>query len=185
MTLLLDILTTSIILYGVAAGLLIIFGVMKIINFAHGALLTVGGYAALLVTMWGLNPWWALPCAFVIGALCGMVIERLVMRPLYSRPLDAILATWGLGIVIGQCITLAIGRGVQFVSSPVTGAVSIFGTSYSEYRLLLVPVVLGVVAALGWLAPVTRRGLGKRTDINNEEMARRPSNNSTVGLFSR
>lgn len=184
MTLLLDILTTSIILYGVAAGLLIIFGVMKIINFAHGALLTVGGYAALLVTTWGLNPWWALPCAFLIGALCGMAIERLVMRPLYSRPLDAILATWGLGIVIGQCITLVVGRGVQFVNSPVTGAVNIFGTSYSEYRLLLVPVVLGVVAGLAWLLNGTRLGLLTRAVIMNEELARSLGINSALVRFA-
>jgi branched-subunit amino acid ABC-type transport system permease component len=184
MTLLLDILTTATILYSVAAGLLIIFGVMKIINFAHGALLTVGGYAALLVTALGLNPWWALPCSFVIGALCGMAIERLVMRPLYNRPLDAILATWGLGIVIGQCITLAFGRSVQFVASPVTGAIDLLGISYSEYRLLLIPVVLGVVVALAWLLNGTRLGLLTRAVIMNEELARSLGINSALVRFA-
>src|SRR5216117_763361 len=99
---LLDIVTTAAILYAVAAGLLIVFGVMKIINFAHGGFLTVGGYSALLVTRLGWNPWASLPMAFAIGCVCGMIIERLVMRPLYARPLDAILATWGLGIILGQ-----------------------------------------------------------------------------------
>jgi branched-chain amino acid transport system permease protein len=184
MTLLLDVLTTAVILYGVSAGLLIVFGVMKIINFAHGALLTVGGYAALLVTTLGLNPWWSLPFAFVAGALCGMVIEKLVMRPLYSRPLDAILATWGLGIVIGQCITLAFGRGVQFVTSPVTGAVAIAGSEYSEYRLLLVPVVLGIVALLAWGLNGTRLGLLTRAVIMNEELARSLGINSALVRFA-
>ena len=110
MSTILDIVTTAAILYVVAAGLLLVFGVMKIINFAHGGFLTVGGYSALLVTHMGLHPWWAPAFAFVIGAVCGMAIERLVVRPLYARPLDAILATWGLGIIIGQVITLAIGR---------------------------------------------------------------------------
>ena len=74
----------------------------------------------------------------MIGVVCGVVIERLVVRPLYARPLDAILATWGLGIIIGQLITLGFGREVQFVQSPVTGAMAILGESYSQYRLILV-----------------------------------------------
>lgn len=133
MTLVLDILTTAAILYGVSAGLLIVFGVMKIINFAHGAFLTVGGYAALLVTNLGWNPWWSLPVAFAIGGFLGALVERLVMKPLYQRPLDAILATWGLAIVMGQCITLVFDRGVQFVQSPLSGAFDFAGASYSSY----------------------------------------------------
>jgi branched-subunit amino acid ABC-type transport system permease component len=183
MTLVLDMLTTAAILYGVAAGLLIVFGVMKIINFAHGALLTVGGYSALLVTHLGLNPWWSLPCAFVIGALCGMAVERLVMRPLYARPLDAILATWGLAIVIGQVITLSLGRGVQFVPNPAGGAVELFGASYSAYRLLLVPLVLAIVAALAWLLNGTRLGLVTRAVIMNEELAQSLGLNSGLVRF--
>jgi branched-chain amino acid transport system permease protein len=184
MSLLLDMLTTAAILYGVAAGLLLVFGVMKIINFAHGAFLTIGGYAALMVTELGLNPWWSLACAFAIGAVCGMLVERLVMRPLYTRPLDAILATWGLGIVIGQGIALAVGRGVQFVKSPMTGAVAIFGGSYSQYRLLLVPIVLGIVVALGWLLNGTRLGLTTRAVIMNEELARSLGINSALVRFA-
>ena len=86
MSQILDIFTTAAILYAVAAGLLIVFGVMKIINFAHGGFLTVGGYSALIVTKLGWNPWLSLPMAFAIGCVFGMIIERLVVRPLYSRP---------------------------------------------------------------------------------------------------
>lgn len=113
----LDILTTAAILFAVAAGLMIILGVMKLINFAHGAFLTVGGYVAYLTSAAGLNPWLSIPLAGVLGLLAGLVIERVIVRPLYHRPLDAILATWGLGIVIGQLITLTFGRGVQFATS--------------------------------------------------------------------
>src|ERR1700694_3939888 len=101
MLLLLDILTTAAILFIVAVGLLAIFGVLKIINFAHGAWLTIGAYCAVITARLGLNPWLALPLAFVTGALLGALAEYLIIRPLYRRPLDAILATWGLGIVIG------------------------------------------------------------------------------------
>ena len=117
--LLLDVLTTAAILFAVASGLMIILGVMKLINFAHGAFLTVGGYAAYLTTLAGLNPWFGGPLAFLFGAACGMAIERVIVRPLYDRPLDAILATWGLGIIIGQLITLGFGREVQFAAESV------------------------------------------------------------------
>ncbi len=183
MPILLDILTTAAILYGVSAGLLIVFGVMKIINFAHGGFLTIGGYSALLITNLGLNPWWSLPCAFAIGCVCGMVIERLVMKPLYTRPLDAILATWGLGIIIGQVITLAFGREVQFVQSPVTGAVDLLGASYSEYRLLLILIAIAIGIGIALLLNATRLGLIARAVIMNEQLARGLGINSALVRF--
>jgi branched-subunit amino acid ABC-type transport system permease component len=183
MATLLDILTTAAILYSVAAGLLIVFGVMKIINFAHGGFLTVGGYSALLITKLGLNPWWSVPCAFVIGFVCGMIIERLVMKPLYSRPLDAILATWGLGIIIGQLITLGVGREVQFVQSPVTGTVDLLGGSYSGYRLLLVLVAIVIAIGIALLLNGTRLGLVTRAVIMNENLARGLGINSGLVRF--
>ena len=157
MSLLLDIVTTAAILYVVALGLLIVFGVMGIISFAHGAMLTVGGYAALLVTWAGWNPWLSLPAAALAGLLGGAAMERTVLRPLYRRPLDAILATWGLGIVIGQVITLAFGRQVQFAQSPLSGAAVVLGATYSQYRLLLVVVAVLLAVVL----PVRRAGCGR------------------------
>lgn len=180
----LDIVTTAAILFGVASGLLIVFGVMKIINFAHGGFLTVGGYSALAVTKLGLNPWLSLAFAFVIGSVCGMIIERLVVRPLYARPLDAILATWGLGIIIGQVITLGFGREVQFVQSPVTGAVDLLGASYSEYRLLLVAIAVLLALALGAILNATRLGLVTRAVIMNEDLARGLGINSGLVRFA-
>lgn len=169
---LLDIVTTAAILFIVSAGLLIIFGVMKIINFAHGGFLTVGGYSALLVTKLGLHPWFSLAFALVIGFVCGAIIERLVVRPLYARPLDAILATWGLGVILGQLITLAFGREVQFVESPISGAVDFLGASYSKYRLILTIAALILAGALGWILNGTKLGLQTRAVIMNENLAR-------------
>ena len=169
---LLDIVTTAAILYAVAAGLLIVFGVMKIINFAHGGFLTIGGYSALLVTRLGWNPWWSLAFAVATGVVCGAIVERLVMRPLYARPLDAILATWGLGIVIGQVITLEFGREVQFVQSPVAGAMKILGESYSQYRLILVLLAVVLAVAMGLVLNATKLGLQTRAVIMNENLAR-------------
>jgi branched-subunit amino acid ABC-type transport system permease component len=181
---LLDIVTTAAILYAVAAGLLIVFGVMKIINFAHGAFLTIGGYSALIVTRIGWNPWWSLAFAVVIGVICGAIVERLVMRPLYARPLDAILATWGLGIVVGQLITLQFGREVQFVQSPVTGAMAILGESYSEYRLILVIFAVILAVAMGLVLNGTKLGLQTRAVIMNENLARGLGINSGLVRFA-
>src|ERR1700761_736441 len=96
--LVLDIGTTASILFVVASGLLIVFGVLKIINFAHGGFLTIGGYSALVGKELGWNPWLAAPLAFVAGLVLGALVELAIVRPLYGRPLDAILATWGLSI---------------------------------------------------------------------------------------
>jgi len=145
---------------------------MKIINFSHGAFMTVGGYSSVVVGQSGLNWWWSVPFALVVGFLLGMAVERFIVRPLYGRPLDAILATWGLGIIVGQLITLAFGRGVQMVASPMTGAVPILGAHYSAYRLLLVVAAVIVALALGWLLNGTRLGLQTRAVIMNEALAR-------------
>ena len=169
--LLLDIVTTAAILYVVAAGLLIVYGVMGIISFAHGAMLTIGGYAALLVTQAGLSPWLGLPAAALAGLVAGAGIEVGVLRSLYRRPLDAILATWGLGIVIGQLITLVFGRQVQFAESPLSGAAAVLGTAYSEYRLLLVGVAVALGLGLAWGMNGTRLGLVTRAVIANEDLA--------------
>jgi urea transport system permease protein len=170
--LLLDAVTTAAILFAVASGLMIILGVMKLINFAHGAFLTIGGYAALVVTQLGWNAWLAAPFAALVGLVLGVLIERLVIRPLYARPLDAILATWGLGIVIGQLITIGFGREVQFVQSPVSGAIPFLGQSYSLYRLLLVVIAVALGGALAALLYFTRFGLTARAVIMNEDLAR-------------
>jgi branched-subunit amino acid ABC-type transport system permease component len=172
MILFLDILTTVATLFVVTAGLMMIFGVMKIVNFAHGALLTVGGYCSFVVTQMKLEPWVSWPLALVAGVSIGMVIEFLIVRPLYKRPLDAILATWGLGIVIGQLIIMTFGRGVQFVDAPLSGTWSIWGVDYSAYRLLLVPVAVVICLALTGLLNGTRFGVKTRAVIMNEDLAR-------------
>jgi branched-chain amino acid transport system permease protein len=168
----LDIITTASILFTVATGLLIVFGVMKIVNFAHGAFITLGAYAGLVASQLGLSPWFGLPLAFIVGAACGALVERFVVRPLYGRPLDAILATWGLGIIIGELLILGFGRGVQFVGSPLSGTVSVLGEAYSIYRLFLVVAAIVVGTGFALLLGATRLGLATRAVIMNEDLAR-------------
>jgi len=172
MGLLLDVLSTAAMLFVVAAGLMMVFGVMKIVNFAHAATITLGGYCCLVAAQLGFSPWAALPLALIVGMLVGMAVERLMVRPLYHRPLDAILATWGLGIVIGQLVIMIFGRSVQFVNPPLQGAASFLGTEYSLWRLLLIPAALLVFAALSVLLNHTRFGVRTRAVIMNETLAR-------------
>lgn len=172
MLLALDILSTAAILFLVALGLLAIFGVLKIINFAHGAWLTVGAYCAVLAARLGLNPWAAVPLAFVVGLTLGGLAEILIIRPLYRRPLDAILATWGLGIVVGQLITLVFGRDVQFAPALLPGAWRIGGVEYSAYRLFAIFAALLAGALYALMFETTRLGLLARAVIMNETLAR-------------
>lgn len=172
MALLLDVLSTAAILFVVSCGLLLIFGVMKIINFAHGGFLTLGGYAPLLATQWGWNPWLGAALALLAGLVFGAVVERLVVKPLHARPLDAILATWGLGLIIGQVITLIFGRSVQFAESPLKGTIEIIGTEYSLYRLTMIVLALLVAGGIAAILNGTRLGLHTRAVTMNETLAR-------------
>jgi urea transport system permease protein len=170
-TLALDIVSTAAILFIVSAGLLIVFGVMKIVNFAHGAFISLGAYAALIASRLGM-PWMvSLLAAFLAALAAGAIIEAMIVRRLYDRKLDAILATWGLGIVLGQLITLAFGRGVQFIATPVTGTAWLLGAEYSIYRLLLVGAAIVLGAIFASLLGGTRLGLATRAVIMNEELA--------------
>ncbi|WP_315772549.1 MULTISPECIES: branched-chain amino acid ABC transporter permease [unclassified Bradyrhizobium] len=171
LTVALDAVTTAAMLFIIAAGLLIVFGVMKIINFAHAAFLTVGAYAALVGTQLNL-PWFLiLPLAFAAGAVCGGVTEVVIVRRLYKRPLDAILATWGLGIVLGQLITLMFGREVQFVQAPISGTIHLFGADYSAYRLVMIVAAIIVGLLFTALLNGTRLGLSTKAVIMNEMLA--------------
>ena len=145
---------------------------LKIINFAQGAWLTIGAYCAVVAVKLGLNPWAGLPIAFVAGAILGGVAELLIIRPLYRRPLDAILATWGLGIVIGQLVTLVFGRDVQLIPNLMSGTVRVLSVDYSVYRLFMLFAALAIGLVFALTIEGTRLGLSARAVIMNETLAR-------------
>jgi len=180
---LLDVITTAGVLYIVALGLLIVYGVLKIINLAHGAFLALGSYAAVIATWLGWNPWTALVIALAVGIAVGAVAEWRVLRGLYVRPLDTILATWGLNIIIVQGITLYFGREIQFAESAITGAVNVGGVTYSLYRLVLLVVAI-VLGVLLWLVMSrTQIGIVARAVIMNEELAQALGINTRLVRF--
>ncbi len=168
----LDVVTTAGILFVVASGLLVIYGVLRVINFAHGAFLTAGAYVPVVAGWGGVSPWLAAPLAGALGGLVGLAIERVIVRPLYRRPLDAILATWGLGLVIGQLLTLGFGREVQFAPAPLSGTAHFGGADYSVWRLLLAGVAVAIGGGFTLLLNRSRLGLTARAVIMNEDLAR-------------
>ena len=125
----------------------------------------------------GWNPWTALLLAFVIGVAVAALVEWRVLRGLYARPLDTILATWGLNIIVVQLITLHFGE------SAIGRAMNVGGVTYSEYRLvlLLLAVVLGVAV---WLVMQrTQIGIVARAVIMNEELAQALGINTRLVRF--
>jgi branched-chain amino acid transport system permease protein len=175
--------TTAGVLYIVALGLLIVYGVLKIINLAHGAFLAMGAYAGVIATRAGWNPWTALLLAFAIGVAVAALVEWRVLSSLYARPLDTILATWGLNIIVVQAITLYFGREIHFAASAIERAVDVGGVTYSAYRLvlLLVAVLLGVAV---WLVlHRTQIGIVARAVIMNEELAQSLGINTRLVRF--
>ena len=117
----LNVVTTGSVFFTVSLGLLIILSIMGVVNLAHGAFLTIGGYAAVVVSQNGWSPWLSLVLAPLVGLVLGLFVERFVVRRLYGRPLDTILATWGLSIIVTQILSDQFGRSAHFVDELVSG----------------------------------------------------------------
>jgi urea transport system permease protein len=172
----------SVLLFG-ALGLAITFGVMGVINMAHGEMLTLGAYSAFVVQRFcqqhapGLLPYYvllALPVAFVVSGGVGIVLERTILRWLYGRPLETLLATWGISLCLIQTIRLIFGANNVAVANPswLQGGVEIASGLVVPYNRIGV-VVFVVVAALlvALLVQRTSLGLQVRAITQNRNMA--------------
>lgn len=153
-------------------GLAIIFGMLGVVNLAHGELFMLGAYTVVTMNLLGVVPWWGLVVAPVVVGLVGMGIERTIIRYLYHRPVDTLLATWGVSIVLRQVVRLIYGTGHMGSTSLITGSVSVFGYEYPAYRLFVIAVTTLVVAATFYLYFKTTFGLKIRLIISNRSMAR-------------
>src|SRR5436190_2171404 len=169
--LVLNALTLISILMLVALGLAIIFGLMNVINLAHGEFVTIGAYTLALVQSLNGSWWLALALAPLVGAAVGLLVERMMIRHLYTRPLATILATWGLSLVLQQLLQLVFGAAPQRVDGPLPGSAFIFGVAYPAYRLLLIAAALAIMAACVAVFRWTRFGLDLRAVIQNRDMA--------------
>jgi len=167
-------LSLSSILLLIALGLAIIYGVTGVINLAHGEFVMLGAYCAwLLQTQLGWSLLGSLLPIFVLIALLGWLIEISVIRHLYDRPLDTILATWGLGVMIQQIVRLAAGGELRYVEMPpsLSGSVDILGATDSAYRLFVLAVALGLFALTWSIYQYTSFGLQLRAITQNRAIA--------------
>jgi branched-chain amino acid transport system permease protein/urea transport system permease protein len=155
----------------VALGLAIIFGLMNVINLAHGEFVTIGAYTLALVQAIGGDYWLGLVLAAIVGGIAGFLVERLIVQHLYTRPIATILATWGLSLVLQQSLQLLFGAAPQRVYGPLPGSVDIGGIPYPAYRLLLIGFAALLFAAAFAAFRWTRFGLDLRAVIQDRNMA--------------
>ena len=155
----------------ISLGLAIIFGMMRIINLAHGEFLMLGAYATVLAANHGVNIWIAmLVVSPVVVGLIGLVVERTLIRFLYGRLVDTMLATWGLSLFIVGLVTTIFGNTIQGVPTPLGGF------AVGRYRSDLYTPFLAVVALVLLVCVVvvmryTRFGLVARATMQNPNMA--------------
>jgi len=155
----------------VSLGLAVIFGMLGVVNLAHGEFFMLGAYCVSTALMAGLPAWTGILFAPLVVGLLGMGVERSIIRPLYRRPLDTLLATWGLSIVIRQVVRLIYGSGQMPSASIVTGSSSVLGVEYPTYRLCIILVTALVVALTFVLYFRTTLGLRIRLVMGDRRMA--------------
>lgn len=158
----------------VALGLAIIYGAMGIINLAHGEFVMLGAYAAwLFQAHFGLSLFASLVPIFLVVAVFGWIIERYVLSLLNNRPLDTILATWGVGIMLQQAVRLAVGSELRYVQLPpvLSDSMDLFGVPVSSYRVFLFFVALSLFALTWLLMNRTSVGMKLRAIIQDRSVA--------------
>jgi urea transport system permease protein len=170
----------------VALGLTITYGVMGVINMAHGEMVMIGAYTAVLTGIYlNLNLFFALPLAFLTAGLLGLLVERIVVRRLYHRLLDTLLATWGVAILIQQMVRLelgltffgiqidGLGTGLQNVGIPsiLSGQISLLGVEVQAYRTFIIILTAALVAVTWYIFYRTSLGMQIRAVMRNPQMA--------------
>jgi urea transport system permease protein len=155
----------------VAMGLAVIFGLMRVINMAHGEFFLLGAYTVVMTDQAGIGFWPGLFIAPIIVGAIGILIEYICIRHLYHRFLDTILATWGISIAIKQLIIVIFGPAGLMIRPPLPQLVSFMGIDYPAYRLFIMGVSLITIGLTFYVFLKTDFGLGARAVIANRDMA--------------
>ena len=152
------------------AGLSIIFGMMGIINLAHGEFIMLGAYAMTIMANASIPfPIAVLGGAAFVGAF-GFLCDKLIIRHLYDRPLDSVVATWGISLLLKQGVLILMGASLPGLTTPL-GNFMVGGTSYSIYRMILALISILLLIFLYWLFMKTKFGLLSRATMQNNSIA--------------
>ena len=177
-------LSTASVLLLAALGLAITYGLLGVINMAHGELIMIGAYTTYVIQSFfkthfaGLVDWYllaAIPAAFLVSALIGMLIERTVIRPLYGRQLETLLATFGVSLILMQSVRMIFGAQNVEVSNVawLSGGIALTPSLMLPYnRIAIIGFTVAVLLLLVFLLNKTRFGLFVRAVTQNRQMAR-------------
>ncbi|WP_150526676.1 branched-chain amino acid ABC transporter permease [Roseibium sediminis] len=155
----------------ISAGLAVVFGMMKVINLAHGEFMMLGGYATIVAVNQGVNVFIAmLVIAPITVGLIGLVVERLVIRHLYGRLVDTMLATWGISLLFIGLATMIFGNTTTGISTPISGF-SVGTYQINGYNFFIILVAMVLVLGLYIVLKLTRLGLIARGAMQRADMA--------------
>ncbi|CAD5256009.1 MULTISPECIES: ABC transporter permease subunit [Halomonadaceae] len=154
-----------------AMGLAVIFGMMGIINLAHGEFIMCGAYVTVATARMGVPLPIAMLCGSLAAGILGIVLERTIIHRLYHRPLDSIVATWGISLVLTQGTLIVFGSSMSGISTPL-GSFSVGDYTYSTYRMVLLGVAVLLLIGLYVLFHHTTFGIHSRATIQAPHMAK-------------
>jgi branched-subunit amino acid ABC-type transport system permease component len=154
----------------ISLGLAVIFGMMRVINLAHGEFMMLGAYVCVLCANAGVPLWLAMLIATLALGIFGILVERAIIRFLYGRIVDTLLATWALSLVLVGGVTTLLGPQGRSVSADF-GNVTIGGVNVSSYSLILIAVAAALVLLTWALAQLTTFGLIVRGTMQDPEVA--------------
>lgn len=155
----------------ISVGLAVIFGMMRVVNLAHGEFIMLGGYVVVTAANSGINLFISILvlAPLVVGAV-GVIVERTVIRFLYGRMIDTMLATWGLSLTMVGAVTMIFGNTTAGVSAPL-GSTAVGRYVISNYNFFLLAVAASVMIGLWSILRYTRVGIVARATMQNPEMA--------------
>ncbi|MGZ5891469.1 MAG: branched-chain amino acid ABC transporter permease [Caldimonas sp.] len=154
-----------------SAGLAVVFGMMRVINLAHGEFVMIGGYVTIACTRAGIDIFFSmLVLSPLVVGIIGLVVERIVIRHLYGRMIDTMLATWGLSLLMVGLITLIFGNTAVSVTAPIQ-SYQVGAYQMGGYNLFIIAVAILLMLSLWLVLRYTRVGLVARGAMQNADIA--------------
>lgn len=155
-----------------ALGLAVVLGLLGVLNLAHGEMVMIGAYCAVFAQSQGWPYLVAVPLALAICAVLGFAVERWLVRPLYARPFDTLVVTWGLSVLIRKVVEALFGTGFKSAREPIGGTLNLFGATYPAYRMLLIVISVVLIGALFAWYTRSRAGTRIQAMVGNPDLAR-------------